>query len=101
MDEAEAKRALAGLASGWTLQGGKLCKAFRFADFGAAFGWMTRVALAAEAMNHHPEWSNVWNRVQVELVTHDAGGLTERDFALAARMDALAAETGAKPDAGG
>lgn len=103
MDEASARRALAGLASGWTLKDGKLHKTFRFADFSAAFGWMTQVALAAEAMNHHPEWSNVWNRVEVELVTHDAGGLTERDFALAARMDALATETGTKtePDAPG
>ena len=63
---------------------------FVFADFNAAFGFMTRVALAAEKADHHPEWSNVWNRVDVLLSTHDAGGLTAKDIALAKAMDALA-----------
>ncbi|HXE89271.1 MAG TPA: 4a-hydroxytetrahydrobiopterin dehydratase, partial [Hyphomicrobiaceae bacterium] len=59
-------------------------------DFNAAFGFMTRAALAAERMNHHPEWFNVWNRVEVTLSTHDAGGLTERDLKLAETMDRIA-----------
>ena len=75
---------------GWTLVNGKLHKAFECKDFVTAFGKMTQVALVAEWMNHHPEWSNVWNRVVVDLSTHDAGGLTTLDFDLAARMEALA-----------
>ncbi len=67
-----------------------IAKTYSFADFSEAFGWMTRVALAAEQMNHHPEWFNVWNRVDVTLSTHDAGGLTQRDIKLAKRMDAIA-----------
>ncbi|MBU6283478.1 4a-hydroxytetrahydrobiopterin dehydratase [bacterium] len=74
----------------WKFVGGKLCREFRFADFVSAFGFMSSVALVAESMNHHPEWSNVYGRVRVELVTHDAGGLTELDFELARRMDDLA-----------
>ena len=76
--------------SGWSLRDGKLHKQFRFDDFIQAFGFMTRVALVAEAMNHHPEWSNVWNRVDVDLTTHDAKGITELDVSLASRMDELA-----------
>ena len=57
-----------------------ISKTFKFADFNAAFGFMTRVALLAERMNHHPEWANVWNRVEVTLLTHDSGGLTQRDI---------------------
>jgi 4a-hydroxytetrahydrobiopterin dehydratase len=75
---------------GWTLESGKLHREYRFADFVAAFGFMTRVALAAEKRDHHPEWFNVWNKVVVDLTTHDAGGLSERDFALAAEMERLA-----------
>lgn len=67
-----------------------LVKTFRFRDFNAAWGWMTRVALKADAMDHHPEWSNVYNRVEVLLATHDADGVTERDVALAAFMDEIA-----------
>lgn len=74
----------------WSLEQGKLHREFTFPDFVAAFGFMTEVAHAAEALEHHPEWCNVWNRVTVDLSTHDAGGLTELDFTLAARMDALA-----------
>lgn len=62
-------------------------RTFRFADFNAAFGWMTRVALAAEAMDHHPEWFNVYNRVEVTLATHDADGVTDLDVRLARLMD--------------
>jgi len=75
---------------GWSVAAGKLHREFRFQDFNAAFGFMTRVALEAERMNHHPDWSNVWNRVVVDLVTHDAGGVTASDVKLARTMDALA-----------
>ena len=74
---------------GWELQNGRLRKEFRFADFSAAFGFMTRVALVAERMNHHPDWSNVYNRVTIELYTHDAGGLTAKDFELARALSRL------------
>ena len=75
---------------GWTLKDGKLHRSFQFADFVAAFGFMSSVALVAESLNHHPEWFNVYNRVQVDLITHDAGGITDLDFRLAARMNELA-----------
>ena len=64
---------------------------FRFKDFSQAWGFMTRVALLAEKHDHHPDWSNVWNKVQIELSTHDAGGLTEKDVALARAIDTLLA----------
>lgn len=84
--------ALAGL-SGWSEVAGRdaITRTFTFSDFSAAFGFMTRVALAAEKHDHHPEWRNVYKTVEVVLSTHDAGGLTERDVALARRMDAIAA----------
>jgi 4a-hydroxytetrahydrobiopterin dehydratase len=85
----ELARALAELP-GWGLAGGKLHREYRFADFNAAFGFMSRVALEAERMNHHPEWSNVWNRVVVDLVTHDSGGITASDLALARKMESFA-----------
>ena len=74
----------------WTPIEGRdaISRSFKFKDFNEAFGFMTRAALIAERMNHHPEWSNVWNRVDVTLSTHDAGGLTELDIKLAAAMDA-------------
>ena len=77
---------------GWSEVEGRdaISKTYLFADFSEAFGWMARVALAAEQMNHHPEWFNVWNRAEVTLFTHEAGGLTERDVKLAQRMDAIA-----------
>ena len=78
--------------SGWTLEDGKLHQRFVFADFIEAFGFMSRVALLAQAMDHHPDWSNVYNRVEIYLTSHDAGGLTERDFRLAARIDRLLVE---------
>jgi 4a-hydroxytetrahydrobiopterin dehydratase len=75
---------------GWTRDGDRLRKTFGFADFVQAFGWMTSVALVAERMNHHPDWSNVYRTVQVALATHDAGGITQLDLDLAAAMDRLA-----------
>lgn len=73
----------------WRLVNGKLHRELRFADFNEAFGFMSRVALIAEAMGHHPEWSNVWNRVVIDLTTHDVGGLSTLDVELARRIDAL------------
>jgi 4a-hydroxytetrahydrobiopterin dehydratase len=73
--------------SGWGVDQEKLYREFVFEDFNAAFGFMSRVALAAEAANHHPEWFNVYNRVRVHLTTHDAGGITQRDVDLASRMN--------------
>ena len=73
----------------WQLDDGKLYRALRFADFTEAFGFMASVALLAERADHHPEWSNVYNRVDIHLTTHDAGGLSERDFALAEAIDRL------------
>lgn len=67
-----------------------ITRTFRFPDFNAAFGFMTRAALVAEGINHHPEWSNVYNKVTVTLTTHDAGGLTEKDIRLAREMDRMA-----------
>jgi 4a-hydroxytetrahydrobiopterin dehydratase len=67
-----------------------IARTFRFADFSAAWAFMSRVALLAEKQDHHPEWSNVWNRVEITLSTHDAGGLSARDVALAKAIDALA-----------
>ena len=89
--DAEIAAALAGL-DGWSRVTGReaISKTFKFADFSAAFGFMTRSALHAEKLDHHPEWTNVWNRVDVTLSTHDAGGLTKLDFALAKAMNALA-----------
>jgi len=83
--------ALAGL-SGWIEVEDRdaISKTFTFENFNEAFGFMSRAALKAEAMNHHPEWFNVWNRVEVTLSTHDAGGLTELDMELAGFMDAMA-----------
>jgi 4a-hydroxytetrahydrobiopterin dehydratase len=86
-----AEAALAQL-SGWSAAEGRdaITKTFKFADFNAAFGWMTRIALAAEKLDHHPEWFNVYSRVEVLLATHDADGVTELDVKLAKIMDAAA-----------
>ena len=75
--------------SGWSLEdgGNAILKTYRFDDFVAAFGFMARCALHAEKLNHHPEWKNVYARVDVRLTTHDAGGLSQLDFALAKEMD--------------
>ncbi len=76
-------------ASGWTLANGKLHKDFECKDFVAAFGRMTQVALIAEAMNHHPEWFNVWNKVVVDLNTHSVQGISNLDFQLAAKINEI------------
>jgi len=74
---------------GWTQDGDTLHRELAFADFSEAFGFMTRVALLAEKRNHHPDWSNSWNKVTIDLTTHDAGGLTENDVGLAESINAL------------
>lgn len=88
LSPAEIDERLAGL-EGWSLAAGKLHRELRFDDFVRAFAFMTSVALIAEALDHHPEWSNVYNRVTIDLDTHDAGGLTALDFEFAARVDRL------------
>ena len=75
------------MPEGFCVADGKLRKTFRFKNFADAFAWMTRVAAIAEKFNHHPEWTNVYNRVEVALVTHDAGAITERDYKLAHAMN--------------
>jgi 4a-hydroxytetrahydrobiopterin dehydratase len=74
---------------GWTLRDGKLHRRFEFRDFVAAFGFMARVALVAERADHHPEWSNVYRTVEIDLTTHDVGGISDRDVALATAIDDL------------
>lgn len=86
LDATEMTTRLAAL-DGWELVDGMLHREFAFADFSEAFGFMTRVALAAEKMDHHPNWSNVWNRVVIDITSHDAGGLTPLCFELAAEVD--------------
>jgi 4a-hydroxytetrahydrobiopterin dehydratase len=92
LDAAGRAAALARLA-GWSPVSGRdaITKTFVFKDFNAAFGFMTRAALVAEKLDHHPEWSNVYKTVEVTLSTHDAGGLTELDIALAEAMNRIAA----------
>jgi 4a-hydroxytetrahydrobiopterin dehydratase len=75
----------------WTVEDGKLHREFKFKDFVQAFGFMAQAALLAERANHHPEWFNVYNRVVVDLATHEADGITEKDFDLARQMEATAA----------
>ena len=74
---------------GWTQDGDTLHRELEFADFSEAFGFMTRVALVAESRNHHPDWSNSWNKVSIDLTTHDAGGLTDNDVGLAEAINSL------------
>ena len=85
---AEIEERLQGLPD-WGLDQHKLFRHFVFENFIEAFGFMAQVALLAETMNHHPEWSNAWNRVEIYLTSHDAGGISERDFALAKQIDSL------------
>jgi 4a-hydroxytetrahydrobiopterin dehydratase len=75
---------------GWAVKSGKLHREYKFPDFAHAFGMMATAAPAIEKMDHHPEWSNVYNRVTVDLSTHDAGGITEKDFDLAALLEKIA-----------
>ena len=74
----------------WSLVAGKLHRVYTFADFVTAFGFMSSAALVAQAMDHHPEWSNVWNTVRIDLTTHDAGGVTSLDVQLARALEKLA-----------
>ena len=92
----ERREALAKL-EGWTVADDKdaLCRTYRFADFMTAFGFMGRVAVHADVVDHHPEWFNVYNRVDVTLTTHDAGGITGRDIDMARFMDRAAKKSGA------
>jgi 4a-hydroxytetrahydrobiopterin dehydratase len=89
LGDAERDEALAGLP-GWTFDGERngIAKRFTFADFPAAFAFMTRIALAAEKADHHPEWSNVWNKVDILLSTHSDGGVSQKDIALARAIEA-------------
>jgi 4a-hydroxytetrahydrobiopterin dehydratase len=88
----EARVSALARVSSWTLVDGRdaITRSFKFADFSAAFGFMSRCALVAEKLDHHPEWFNVYNRVDVVLSTHDAGGLTELDIKMAEEMDRIA-----------
>lgn len=92
LSDEERTAALARL-DGWSQseERNAITKTFRFADFSESFGFMARVALVAEKIDHHPEWFNVYNKVEVTLATHDAGGVTGRDIALAEAMEAIAA----------
>ena len=74
---------------GWTIVNNKLHKEFEFDGFNQAFGFMTRAAMHIEKMNHHPEWFNVYNKIVIDLTTHDAGGITQNDVALAKILDSL------------
>ncbi len=74
---------------GWSVVNGNLHRVFEFKDFAQAFAFMTQVALAAEKMDHHPDWSNVWNKVTIDLSTHSAGGLTKNDFDLAGKIQLI------------
>ncbi|MDX1983344.1 MAG: 4a-hydroxytetrahydrobiopterin dehydratase [Bryobacteraceae bacterium] len=89
LTDAELNAALHAL-SGWQTREGKLHREYQFEDFVHAFGFMATAAIAIEAMNHHPEWSNVWNKVVVDLTTHDSGGVTVKDVELAHKLEALA-----------
>ncbi len=91
LTDLEIKKAIATLP-GWSLRDGKLHRAYVFPDFVHAFGFMATAAIAIEAMNHHPDWSNVWNKVTVDLITHDSGGVTAKDIALAEKLESLAAK---------
>ena len=88
LTETQVSEAVSSLA-GWELRDGKLHREFQFRNFVEAFGFMSRVALVAEKMNHHPEWFNVWNTVRIDLSTHDVGGLSSRDAELAKAISAL------------
>lgn len=92
LSDSERDAALGGLP-GWTFDAARngIAKSFKFADFSAAFAFMARVALAAEKADHHPDWSNVWNRVDILLSTHSAGGVTGKDVALATTIEGLLA----------
>ncbi|HRX86465.1 MAG TPA: 4a-hydroxytetrahydrobiopterin dehydratase [Phycisphaerae bacterium] len=89
LTDAQAQDAVAKL-DGWAVRDGKFHRELKFGDFNAAWGFMARVALIAEQMNHHPEWFNVYNTVRIDLSTHDVGGLSDLDVKLAERINAVA-----------
>ncbi len=89
LEDTQIQEALAGLP-GWELKNGRLHREFKFADFVEAWGFMSRAALYAQALDHHPEWFNVYGTVRVDLITHDACGITKLDMELAAKMSAIA-----------
>jgi 4a-hydroxytetrahydrobiopterin dehydratase len=89
LSTSEIQQKLQLLKNGWNLDGDYIQRDFEFSNFIEAFGFMSQVAIYAEKANHHPEWSNVYNRVSIRLSTHDAGGLTEKDFELAGKIDGL------------
>ncbi|MCH7779480.1 MAG: 4a-hydroxytetrahydrobiopterin dehydratase [Acidobacteria bacterium] len=89
LNDEQVSEALARL-TGWELADGKLHREFKFGDFVEAFGFMSRVALVAERLDHHPEWFNVYNRVVIDLRTHDCDGISNRDFELAGKINTLA-----------
>ena len=89
LTEEQIQKELADL-KGWSIANGKLHRDFTFSDFVEAFGFMTKAAMHIERMNHHPEWFNVYNKITVELVTHDAGGITQNDVSLAKTLNSLA-----------
>ena len=91
LDDTEIEKALKGIP-GWTVRDGKLHREFRFRNFNQAFGFMTRAALCSETMDHHPEWSNVYATVIVDLVTHSENGITKLDFDLAVKLNEISAE---------
>lgn len=91
LSESELRDALQTLG-GWSIENGKLHREFRFEDFARAFGFMTMAALSIEKIDHHPEWCNVYNRVTVNLTTHDSGGITGKDVELAKILDAAAGQ---------
>lgn len=94
LTDEEREAALGSLVSWEPVEGrDAITRSYKFKDFNEAFGWMTRAAMVAEKMDHHPEWANVYNSVKVTLSTHDAGGLTQLDINLAIIMDMLAGET--------
>lgn len=93
LDETTCSDRLAALPQ-WQLLDGRLHREYRFADFTTAFGFMAQAALIAEKRDHHPQWSNVYSRVTIDLTTHDAGGITELDFALAEAMERIATRLG-------
>ena len=97
LSDAKIEQALEGVP-GWMVQSGKLHREFRFRNFNRAFGFMTRAALYSETMNHHPEWSNTYATVVVDLVTHSADGITNLDFALAKKMNEISEEFSMRKD---
>ena len=98
LDDDEVRSRLEALDSAWTVADGGLHRDLTFDDFRVAFAFMSAVALEAERLDHHPDWSNSWNRVAIDIVSHAAGGITDACFTLASRIDAHAARLATQPD---